>query len=333
MKLRLLAVIGMLVGLSCVEKVENPSGPGGILQSTGDTLLFVLNTLSEDLSLVDGVAETILAHPYARAGLWANRMAWVPDGRLLVVNSGDNALQVISLADGSVDTVFLGEGKNPYDVAVSTRFRRAYVTNWLDHTLSVVDLDSLTVVGEARVCTNPQGVTVVGDRVFVACVDFLHNYAGGGVMALDALTLDSLWFRPTGVNPQAVLVDREGDLYVLATGDYASVEGMLYRLDLSGNLLDSVVLGGAPGSLSYTDGVMVISGFSGGVVLWDADREQEIRRFAEDNVADAVLVGGRLFLALFDRDRVVMMDTATGQVLRAFSVGDGPVDLLVVSWK
>ena len=327
---RLLAVVGMLLAFSCVEKVENPSGPGGILRPAGDTLLFVLNTLSEDLSLVDVAVESLLAHPYARAGLWANRMAWVPDGRLLVVNSGDNALQVISLADGLVDTVFLGDGKNPYDVAVSTRFHRAYVTNWLDHTLSVVDLDSLTVVEEAGVCTNPQGVAVVGDRVFVSCVDFLHNYADGGVMALDALTLDSLWFRPVGVNPQAVLVDREGGLYVLATGDYAAVEGVLYRLDLSGNLRDSVVLGGSPGSLSYTDGVLVVAGFSGGVVLWDADREQEIRRFAESNVADAVLAGGRLFLALFDRDRVVMVDTATGQVLRVFAVGDGPVDLLVV---
>ncbi len=327
---RFLLVVGVLVSLSCVEKVESPSGPGRLLRPAGDTLLFVLNTLSEDLSLVDVTAESLLAHPYARAGLWANRMAWVPDGRLLVVNSGDNALQVIHLADGRVDTVWLGDGKNPYDVTVSTRYRRAYVTNWLDHTLSAVDLDRLTVVGEARVCFNPQGVEVVGDRVFVACVDFLHNYAGGGVMALDALTLDSLWFRRTGVNPQAVVADPEGDLYVLATGDYGSVEGVLYRLDFEGNLRDSVFLGGSPGSLSYADGVLVIAGFSGGVVLWDADREREIRRFSENNVADAVLVGGRLFLALFDRDRVVMVDTSTGAVLRTFPVGDGPVDLLVV---
>lgn len=323
----------VLALVSCIEKVETPSGPGGVILPSGEVVLFVLNTLSEDLSLLDVQGDSLLAHPWVRAGLWTNRMAWDSlFGRLWVVNSGDNALQVFHLATGQVDTVFLGQGRNPYDVAISPPYRRAFVTNWLTHTLSVVDLDSLKVEREVGVCFNPQGVTVVGDQVLVACVDFLHNYAGGGVMALDALTLDSLWFRPLATNPQTVVADAEGDLYVVATGDYGQVEGRLYRLDLEGNVRDTVLLGGAPGNLSIADRVLVITGFSGDVVLWDAFREQEIRRFPENNVADGVLVGGRLFLALFDRDRVVAMDTATGEVLHTFPVGDGPVDLLPVEF-
>lgn len=327
----ILGLVGVLALTSCIEKVETPSGPGGLLRPEGNTVLFVLNTLSEDLSLLDVDGDSLLAHPWAGAGLWTNRIAWDSlHSRLWVVNSGDNALQVFWLDTARVDTVTLGEGRNPYDLALSTRYRRAYVTNWLTHTLSVVDLDSLRVVNEVGVCFNPQGVTVVGDRVFVACVDFLHNYAGGGILALDALTLDSLWFRPLATNPQAVVADAEGDLYAVATGDYSSVEGRLYRLDLSGDVRDTVFLGGAPGNMSLADGMLVITGFSGGVVLWDAFREEEIRRFQVSNVADGVLVGGKFYLALFDRDQVVVMDTSSGTVLRTFSVGDGPVDLLPV---
>lgn len=316
--------------LGCVEKVVAPQGADIQIPHT-HSVLFVLNTLSEDISLVN-LTEGNVTHPVARAGLWTNRMALDPEGgKVWVVNSGDNALQILDLQGGEEDTVRVGDGRNPYDLAFSQRYRRAYVTGWLDHTLTVVNIDDLQVDTTVEVCTNPEGVEVVGDQVLVACVDFIHGYANGGVMALDARTLSVRWFRPLRTNPQDLVSDEEGDVYVVATGDYDTVGGRLYRLGLDGSVKDSVDLGGTPGRLTYADGVLVVSGFSGGVVLWDAYEEREIRRFMEENVSSALRWGGFLVLALFDRDRVVVMDTLHGNVIAQYPVGDGPVDLLLFS--
>ncbi len=323
-------LVGVLMG-GCVEKVVVPGGEGGTWSPSGDVLL-VLNTLSEDLSLVD-LATGEVVHPYARAGMWTNRMALdAYTGRIWVVNSGDNALQVMAFGgpEGDGDTVSLGPGKNPYDVGISLRYRKAYVTGWLDHTLTVVDLDAIRVDTSVSVCTNPQGVRAVGDQVLVACVDFLHEYARGGVMALDARTLEVRWFREVGVNPQDLEVDEEGEVYVVATGDYDTIPGRLYRMDLTGRIRDTVAIGGAPGGVSYRDGILVVSGFSGGVVLWDAYEERMIRRWDVDNVSAALLWGEYLVLARFDADRVEVRDTLTGAVVASYPVGDGPIDLLLV---
>ncbi len=89
------------------------------------------------------------------------------DGRLLVVCSGSDTLQIYNLADDEL-TAEVAVGHQPSGVAVGDGF--AYVTNEDDDTVSVVDLESFEVIRTLPTGWAPQDAAVdpAGRRLYVA---------------------------------------------------------------------------------------------------------------------------------------------------------------------
>jgi YVTN family beta-propeller protein len=109
---------------------------------------------------------------------WPEGIAVTPDGKTLLValNQAD-ALAVIDLTKPNYPTRLVHVGKFPYGVAADPNNHTAYVTNELDGTVSIVDLNSATVTGSVGVGgsrgnleAHPEGLLVDAQRhlVFVA---------------------------------------------------------------------------------------------------------------------------------------------------------------------
>ncbi len=329
---RLLFWSGLLSGLlpaACVERLPTPPEVHPSLPAA-TPVLFVLNTLSRDVSVLDLERDT-LVHPFLRAGRWTNRIHGT-QAYLWVVNSGDNHVYWMDRTRGMLDTLSVGPGRNPWDAQWSPALQRLFVTQWLQHSLTALDPLRDTVLWEVPVCTNPEGLAVVYTRVVVACTDYLHGYARSGLRVVDGVSGQILDSLDVGINLQEVVMDAEGDVYALSTGDYATNPGTLYRLRLDPlRVLDSVSLEGSPGSLNLNaEGILVVAGFQGGVYRYDVAAETLRSHLSIPDVADAVEWQGYLYLARFSLDRLEIRDTL-GNLVSTHTVGDGPLDLELLS--
>jgi hypothetical protein len=63
----------------------------------------------------------------------------------------------------------------------------------------------------------------------------------------------------TGLNPQDLAVDGEGEIHVVCTGDYGSVTGVVDVIDpASWTVTESISLGGSPGNVSIGKGFALV---------------------------------------------------------------------------
>ncbi len=127
---------------------------------------------------------------------------------------------------------------------------RAFVTTLFDESfsdggLAVLDLASGAVADTVTLGGNPDGVAVVGDRVYVANFDFGF---GSTVTALNAATLDEIERIDVGCDgPRFLFVDAQSEVVVVCTGRTT--------FDNDGNVVDQT--NGAIVVLSGTDGAEI----------------------------------------------------------------------------
>ena len=185
------------------------------------------------LATTDAAGNTIDPFP---AGLTISA-----DGKTLyVADNLSNALSIISLPGGAETRVPLstractigafGDASNgvnclfPYTVALSRDGARAYVSEWGQKTVSVVDTASRTLVGKITVGTHPSALAVspTRDELYVANTD------SDSISVIDTdvdrvtrtLSLQPYDGAPVGTSPNALAVSPDGrTLYVANGGD------------------------------------------------------------------------------------------------------------------
>jgi DNA-binding beta-propeller fold protein YncE len=137
------------------------------------------------------------------------------DRRTVIVNREKDSVSVIRVRndDGSDANELLGEvkvGREPRFVALSPDDRRAYVTNAIDGTLSVIDLTGATplVVGPAvNVGVEPRAVAVTPNGAYA----LVARHTSGDVAVVRLSTLEVLGAVKTGGNPFAIAITNDGD--------------------------------------------------------------------------------------------------------------------------
>jgi len=256
------------------------------------------------------------------AGMWANDLNLVGD-TLFITNSGDNSILKYVLTEGTVDTMYVGTGRNPWATAYDPRTDRLFVSNLLTSTVSV--FSGTDFVEEIAVGKNPEGMVVVGDLLYVACSAYQDGYRSTlYVLKIDSLNVtDSLRF---GTNLQVVVADPEGDVYALATGDYSSVEGWLFRLR-DGRLIDSTFIGGNPGAACLSKrGQLFLVGWEGKITVYDWATERITQVDTLNlNLSACGFKGDTLVVADFSNDRILLLQG--DEILNTYHVGDGPISL------
>jgi hypothetical protein len=330
-----------------------------VVNGTGETA----DWISLDDSTIDVSVATL--------GLTPNDFL-VRDSTGVCINSGSSDLFFYHLPDMTVlDSLYLGGNRNPYNGAWFTG-DGMLVSNWLTSSVSVVDVSTRSLFGEFQVgvpsqnINHPQGIAVVGHQAFItmSCFNEEYVYFPGKVEVLD-LDIDTTVARiGVGLNPQGIALGRDGYLYVVCTGNYFDVFGMLYKIDPGAlQVVDSLVIGGQPGAIDITRrGIAWLA--AGGWGPWAAGRPRNLPKNARTpskSLTGASDAGGFIYTVdlqqwqilrgpanpiltdfgvvavravsdstvmtcNYQDDTVTELDSA-GNVLARFHTGDGPTAL------
>ncbi|HEV2438826.1 MAG TPA: hypothetical protein VGX97_02025 [bacterium] len=124
--------------------------------------LYLTMADTNSIEALDPALNRIVARIAVRAGIW-NALP-TQDGRsMLVVNRGDDALELVDLASGTVSGT-VAVGKKPASVAVGVDRHVAYVANEDSGDVSVVDLDRRTVVAAIAVGHGAREIVLQQER-------------------------------------------------------------------------------------------------------------------------------------------------------------------------
>lgn len=205
-----------------------------------------------------------------------------------VVNSGDftgaNAsLQVIDVTTHTiVNTIPIPDGENPWDLAVVSP-NKVYVTALYGNNVTIIDptqqgasglLGTIPMPTFGGVPAGPASIIVLGGYAYTTNSGYdaaTFGYVPGSVSVIDTATdtlvdvdgdpgngRDTPIFT-TGLNPQDLAVDGEGEIHVVCTGDYGSVFGIVDVIDpASWTVTASIPLGGTPGNISIGKGFALV---------------------------------------------------------------------------
>ncbi len=303
--------------------------------------LYVVNGLAETLSKINLENGSVTNH-ITTLGVAPNQVV-VKGNRAYVVNSLSSNIQIVDLtADTTLGFIGIGANRNPWAIAFLDS-QIVFVTNFAANTLSKIDVVAETVLAEYPVGQSPEGLYIMNGKVYVCNTGFNPNdfsYGPGTVAVFDPQLDSVIATINVGKNPQSIKRDYQGELNVVCTGDYGAVEGSVYVINPNTNsVIDSILIGGTPNSVSIAwDRTAYLSagGFSGNGLVYTFDSQTstilrgEANPILVDLGATDVLVdkSGFCYVACFSSATVQKID-ASGNILDAFSVGDGPASLSI----
>lgn len=296
----------------------------------GTPVALVLNGLGETLSVLDLERGTVQNNVLA-LGAMPNHLALSPDGRTLVVTaSGANRLEVIDLERFErMATIDLGPGVDPWETVIVDA-QTAYVSEWLTHRVTRVDLAAGRVSRRIGVGPSPQGLAAAAGRIFVACSGYAADTTFSRPGVVSVVEGDSLLVNLTvASNPQAVL--RVGDeIHVVCTGRQRRNEGRVMIIDPQlPAVIDSLEVGGSPAFAVQVEERVYLSGFFGGLLDYAWSTRTVLHGAGDPLLPIAGLfgldwdpVGERLYLADFADDLLLAVEADT--LAGAWPVGHGP---------
>jgi YVTN family beta-propeller protein len=209
-------------GLTPSDLPPPPPAPMGIAVDPAGTRVYVANTISGHVTVIDAVTNTVLGS--AISGSIPFGVAVHPSGNLVYsTNSGEDSVSVMDAATRAV-LKKIPVGVQPYGIAVNPAGTRLYVANHgstAKDAVSVIDTATNTVITNIEMTslslgTGPYGVAVnpAGTRVYVA------NHFAGYVAVIDTATNTMIDTIPAGNQPIGLSLNPEGSrLYVAMNGE------------------------------------------------------------------------------------------------------------------
>ncbi|MFH2056735.1 MAG: dockerin type I repeat-containing protein [bacterium] len=325
--------------------------------------LIVINGLGETADRVDLDAATI-DHNVATLGLTPND--FLVDGDLgVAINSGGNDLFFYELPTMSpAGSLWLGNNRNPWSGAWLGS-DTLVITNWLTSTISLVDVSAPAVIGEypiglpAENINHPQSIVIVGRKAYItmSCFDDLYQYHPGKIEVFDLDANSTIARLGVNLNPQDITLGQDGYLYVVCTGNYWDVFGMMYRIDpTSDQLIDSLAVGGQPAAITTTVEGLAFLGAGGwtkssampgwlnpnalnaastdkgngglvytvDLIAWQLRHGPTNPLHASSGVVNVATVSDSSVVVCCFQDDILVEIDSSGQVLSNYPTGDGP---------
>ncbi len=210
-------------------------------------LIYVVNSESRTISRIDTVTQQV-NNSFASLGYIPNRLV-LDEAHIYVVNSGDNAVQMIDRQTGvTIRYIGLGVSVNPWEAILHESY--LYVTGLFTNRVYKISLQSYTVVADCIVGEAPEGLAVWGDRLYVSNTGgYQSGYANSSVSVIDLATFSVMQTIPVWFNPQ-YLIAHEGYIHVSCTGNWISAFGKVCVIDpQTDTVIQTLDIGGRLGGL------------------------------------------------------------------------------------
>lgn len=175
---------------------------------------------------------------------------------------------------------FIEVGRVPKYVELTPDGERLLVSNWCDHDLSVVDVESAEEIMRIPLNSQPRGIVVMDDnRTAYVTAMFAHE-----VYRVDLETGDSEVVLNTGQRPRHLVRDAAGEnIYITVAG-----ADQLLRLDPeTDEVTDTVTTGAEPRTMAISaDGtaLYVVNYDENTLSKFDAETLEEIQRINTDSL-------------------------------------------------
>jgi YVTN family beta-propeller protein len=217
--------------------------------------LYALNGSAETLSKMNMDTGEITAN-IINTGQVPNQIITFNDTLYLVNSESDNVMVIDPHNDGQVaKTIGLDAGNNPWSIAFVKK-NKAYVTNLIAHTVSVIDIKMGTVLKNIAVGTGPEGILVVDNRAYIANTGYGQTLEQSTVSVIDALADTVMHTINVPTNAQDLALAPDGKLHVVCTGNYIDLFGKIAVIDINAStpvVTDTIEIGGSPGDIQITD--------------------------------------------------------------------------------
>lgn len=207
--------------------------------------------------------------------------------------------------------------------------RKAYIANFKQDSISVIDLDADTCVATISTQHEPQGITVApnGERFYVG------NYGASSVTVFNARSHESIANIPVGSHPVGMGVSPDGSQLYVATqkGGGVTVIDCLRNqriadIDIGQNTLDV--------SVNPVDGTVYAANCDDNAVYVIDPNERRIAGapIAVDGGPVSIAVnsaGTRLYVVCQNANAVAVIDAGARRVIGRIPVGSAPFDLAI----
>ncbi len=307
--------------------------------------LYVLNGLGQSVSKMNLETGNIV-NDFITVGEIPNKiLAW--GEKIYLVNSVPPGITIIDPFTDEVTNIPMAANSNPWEIEfVGTN--RAYVTNLMTNTVSVIDLETGTVEKDIPVGTGPEGIIVDGNKAYVTNTGGYPTYDGSSVTIIDITTDTVLKTLDVATNPQSLAIAPDGNIHVMCTGNFVDAFGKVCVIspwgaaDYTPAVVDTIEIGGAPGDIVITStGIGYLcdwgNGTNGYLYAYNIFTGEVL-----NDSTDPILVGNGAMNLLFDPidqvlwvsnfadDAVQKLDPETGEVLEIYAFGDGAQDMAVI---
>lgn len=348
----LLIVLIML--MSCSEDDESP-----IIK---DGSLFLFNGLGDvgTLSVIDNNGQ--ITNDVMNLGKWPNHIN-EHNGVLYIVNSGNDNIQMINASTSeNLGSIELPDYSNPMRSVVCNG--KVYITNTYGTGIDIysIEEDSLKtilipedMVPENSINGGTDAIYTDGHFVFVAVKNITYDLNWNAVYGLEYLIIinsdsDEIDVATeVGYNITDILIDHEGDLHVLCSGNRDDINGLVKvysSLKITKDSVEDIVLGSQPSSLILNSEGMIyvgIAGFNadwtgfGGIMKYNSNTNEVLNNIdnllfasSESGIMDICVDGyDRLYAPLFDKNELLIFENDS--IDTVLTTGNGPQGLVFIS--
>ncbi|MDQ3191945.1 MAG: YncE family protein [Bacteroidota bacterium] len=240
MRRRYIALIFVLIFLSCKKDKPLETEPEKPVQITQKGGVFIINEgnfqwgnasidfyNNVDSSYSSNIFKTANNRPL---GDVFQSMEIIKDKAYLVINNSGK-IEVVNLLDFKTIGTISGLTSPRYFQSISPT--KAYVTDYADNAISVVDLNTNSVVKKIPCMGFTEEIILSNGKVFVTNIQSEYVYV---VNPLTDLITDSI---KTGFASNSIRQDKNGKLWVLCNGSSTNNKpGSLHRIDPNTNLVE-----------------------------------------------------------------------------------------------
>ena len=206
-----------------------------------------------------------------------------------------------------------------------------YISEWVSFSdpgrISILNLDTYEIIDTINVGFGAEALTIRDSKLYVS------NNFENNLSMIDLRTHQIVKTISVGPSPAAMVIDKNGDLWVVCSGDYNANNGSLVRLDSNDDVIQEISLGmNVSGKLVTENDSSILYFYSGTKVYSYALGDEIYNTFIENTSATSFYgIGmspdGDMYIAdskgFQSRGSVYVYDNA-GQMIEEFEVGRGP---------
>jgi YVTN family beta-propeller protein len=323
---------------SVVKTISVGTNPTAVSVNPATNIAYVANSGSSTVSVIDGKTNTVLSNitvgtnPTAVSVNPATNIAYV-------ANKDDNTVSVIDGKTNKVITAIRGSklppngihmasGAAPEAVSVNPATNIAYVANYNDGTVSVIDGKTNTVLSNITVGNGPNAVSVNP----ATNIAYVGNYNDGTVSVIDGKTNKVITAISVGKNADAVSVNPATNIAYV--GNYGN-DSVSVIDGKTNTVLSNITVGKNADAVSVnpaTNTAYVANYNDNTISILDGKTNSVVKTISVGTNPTAVSVNpatNTAYVANYNDNTISILDGKTNSVVKTISVGTNPTAVSV----